>query len=153
MNTTFYHSPIGTLKICDNGSAVTYINLTDENPGAADDEPSKLGKAAVKQLREYFAGQRKAFDLPLETSGTDFQQKVWQALRSIPYGETRSYKETAEAVGSPKACRAVGMANNKNDILIVIPCHRVIGADGSLVGFGSGLDAKEYLLNLEKNFK
>lgn len=105
---------------------------------------------ACQQLEEYFQGNRKTFDVPVHMKGTPFQQSVWNALREIPYGETRSYKEIAQAIGNPKACRAVGMANNRNQILIIVPCHRVIGADGSLVGFGCGLNAKKYLLNLEK---
>lgn len=105
---------------------------------------------ACQQLEEYFQGNRKRFDVPIHMSGTPFQQSVWRALQEIPYGETRSYKDIAAAIGNPKACRAVGMANNRNEILILVPCHRVIGADGSLVGFGCGLDAKKYLLNLEK---
>ena len=102
-----------------------------------------------KQLQEYFDGKRKEFNLPILLRGTEFQKKVWQGLCTIPYGETRSYKELAELVGNPKAVRAVGGANNKNPIMIIVPCHRVIGADGSLVGFGGGLEVKKYLLELE----
>ncbi len=102
-----------------------------------------------KQLEEYFDGKRKEFNLPILLRGTEFQKKVWQGLCTIPYGETRSYKELAELVGNPKAVRAVGGANNKNPIMIIVPCHRVIGADGSLVGFGGGLEVKKYLLELE----
>lgn len=105
---------------------------------------------AHKQLKEYFSGTRKEFDLKLNISGTDFQKKVWEALQGIPYGETRTYQDIAIAVGSPKACRAVGGANNKNKIPVIIPCHRVIGKDGSLVGFGSGLKIKKELLQLER---
>ena len=94
-------------------------------------------------------GKRKSFDLPLKPEGTEFQKKVWNALLDIPYGETRSYKDIAVAIGNPKACRAVGMANNRNPISIIIPCHRVIGANGSLVGYGGGLPIKIELLNLE----
>ena len=104
---------------------------------------------AAKQLLEYFSGNRTSFDLPLAPSGTEFQQKVWQALQTIPYGETWSYKKVAEAIGNPKASRAVGMANNKNPIAIMIPCHRVIGANGKLVGYAGGLDIKSTLLELE----
>ena len=102
-----------------------------------------------KQLEEYFDRKRKEFNLPILLRGTEFQKKVWQGLCTIPYGETRSYKELAELVGNPKAVRAVGGANNKNPIMIIVPCHRVIGADGSLVGFGGGLEVKKYLLELE----
>ena len=111
-----------------------------------------LLKKAAKQLTEYFAGKRREFDLPLDFTGTGFQKKVWAALLTIPYGETRSYGEIAKQIGNPKACRAVGMANNRNPIAIICPCHRVIGADGSLVGFGGGLPAKQFLLDLEKDY-
>ena len=111
---------------------------------------SSLLKSASLQLAEYFEGRRHSFDLPLAFKGTDFQVRCWRALCDIPYGETRSYKDIAAAAGSPKACRAVGMANNRNPIAIIVPCHRVIGADGSLVGFGGGLDVKIFLLELER---
>ncbi len=102
---------------------------------------------------EYFAGGRKDFDLPLCPRGTEFQKKVWSALREIPYGETRAYGEIAAAVGNPKAARAVGMANNRNPISVIVPCHRVIGSDGKLVGYGGGLDIKEFLLDLEREHR
>lgn len=104
---------------------------------------------AETQLREYFEGRRKVFDLPLAPSGTDFQLRVWAELRKIPYGETRTYGDIASALGKPKASRAVGGANNKNPLSILIPCHRVIGRDGSLIGYASGLDIKEKLLKME----
>ncbi|NLM73573.1 MAG: methylated-DNA--[protein]-cysteine S-methyltransferase [Clostridiaceae bacterium] len=107
-------------------------------------------KEAAKQLEEYFAGKRKTFDLPLSPKGTDFQRKVWDVLTRIPYGETLSYGDVAKKIGNPKACRAVGMANNKNPIPIIIPCHRVIGSSGKLVGYGGGLHIKEKLLELEQ---
>jgi methylated-DNA-[protein]-cysteine S-methyltransferase len=113
-----------------------------------------LLKEASDQLEEFFRGERKEFSLPLNPiSGTPFMRKVWTALQEIPYGETRSYKDIAMAVGSPKACRAVGMANNRNPISIVVPCHRVIGSGGSLVGYGGGLDMKAFLLDLERGKK
>ena len=112
--------------------------------------PSPLQREVDKQMKEYFEGERKEFDLPLRPEGTDFQKKVWNALLEIPFGETRSYQDIANAVGSPKACRAVGMANHQNPIIIVIPCHRVIGKSGKLVGYGGGLSMKEKLLLLEK---
>lgn len=105
---------------------------------------------AIKQLREYFAGKRKVFKLKLNFEGTDFQKKVWNELRKIPYGELRSYKDIAEAVGNPKGCRAVGMANSKNPIPFIIPCHRVIGANGKLTGFAHGIGNKEKLINMER---
>jgi methylated-DNA-[protein]-cysteine S-methyltransferase len=112
-----------------------------------------LIKKAAEQLAEYFAGKRKEFDLPLVLHGTDFQVSVWKALQSIPAGETRSYGDMAALIGKPKACRAVGMANNRNPIPVIVPCHRVIGRDGSLTGYGGGLPVKRYLLELEKNFR
>ena len=105
---------------------------------------------ASKQLKEYFNGKRKEFNLPLNPKGTEFMKKVWKELQKIPYGETKSYKELAEKIDNPKAVRAVGMANNKNPIPILIPCHRVIGSDGKLIGYALGLDIKQWLLNLEK---
>lgn len=103
----------------------------------------------LEQVNDYFLKKRKKFDLPLDLYGTDFQQKVWKYLQTIPYGECRSYQEVAEAIGRPRAVRAVGGANHQNPIAIICPCHRVIGADGSLVGYGGGLDRKRYLLNHE----
>jgi methylated-DNA-[protein]-cysteine S-methyltransferase len=105
---------------------------------------------AIRQLREYFAGQRNAFDIPLEPMGTEFQRSVWQALRTIPYGETRSYSQIAAQVGRPSAVRAIGATNGRNPLSIFIPCHRVIGANGSLTGYAGGLPAKEWLLSHER---
>ena len=105
---------------------------------------------AARQLQEYFAGCRREFSLPLAPRGTEFQRQVWHALEGIPYGETRTYGEIARAIGKPKACRAVGMANHRNPLSILVPCHRVVGADGSLTGYGGGLEAKQFLLELEK---
>lgn len=115
------------------------------------EEETILIKETAKQLREYFNGERRTFDLPLDLEGTPFQIKVWQELQKIPYGQTRSYKQIANAVNSPKAYRAVGMANHRNRIMIVIPCHRVIGSSNNLVGYAGGLNMKEMLLSLEKN--
>ena len=147
-NLTFYQSPMGWLQIADDDTFITGISLINEPK--ENQLPSPLGRLATKELTEYFNGRRQNFTLPINPQGTEFQKNVWQQLRQIPYGQTASYKDIAQAIGNPKACRAVGMANNKNPILIVIPCHRVIGADGSLVGFGGGLPAKKFLLNLEK---
>lgn len=108
-----------------------------------------LIKEAHLQFSEYLKGERKEFDIPFRMKGTKFQKQVWTALCEIPYGETRSYKQIAEAIGNPKAVRAVGMANNRNPLLVVVPCHRVIGANGQLVGYAGGLDKKEFLLRLE----
>lgn len=141
-----YDSPCGRLKIGYTDTAIRYVLFTDEK-GIG--KPSELSERAATQLTEYFSSKRKDFDLPLEPQGTEFRKKVWSALMEIPYGETRSYKDIAERIGNPKACRAVGGANNKNPISIIIPCHRVVGADGSLVGYGGGLDKKTMLLDLE----
>lgn len=145
-------TPIGILCIESEEEAITglYFDHEDEMLSEQKEPETDLLKRAKEQLAEYFDGKRKNFDLPLNPSGTEFQKKVWQALCTIPYGQTRSYGEIAAQIGNPKACRAVGGANNKNPIIILIPCHRVIGADGSLVGFGGGLDAKRYMLKLEK---
>lgn len=105
---------------------------------------------AVRELTEYFAGTRQRFDVPVETAGTEFQQSVWQALRGIPYGETINYGEQARRIGKPSAVRAVGGANGRNPVGIIVPCHRVVGADGSLTGFGGGMDAKAWLLAHER---
>ena len=115
-------------------------------------QETTLIKEAYFQLTEYLKGERKTFDLPLNPHGTEFQKRVWKALCEIPYGETRTYKQIAEAIGNPKAVRAVGMANNRNPLLIVVPCHRVIGADGKLVGYAAGLDKKAFLLRLEAKY-
>ena len=106
-------------------------------------------KEVYHQFTEYLIGERKSFDLPFKLTGTDFQNRVWKALCEIPYGETRSYKQIAEAIGNPKAVRAVGMANNRNPLLVLVPCHRVIGSNRQLVGYAAGLDKKQFLLHLE----
>lgn len=121
-----------------------------KEPAGADQPEDPVLRETVRQLDEYFAGKRREFSIPLKTHGTAFQERVWGALRSIPYGETRTYGQIAAQVGNSKASRAVGGANHNNPILILTPCHRVIGADGSLTGFGGGLDVKEALLALEK---
>lgn len=147
----FYQTPIGEIGIMENGMAITnlYFIGKNEQPCVTIKETALL-KEASRQLTDYFAGKRKSFELPLDPGGTEFQQKVWQALRQISYGQTQSYGEIAESIGRPEAFRAVGMANSKNPISIFIPCHRVIGANGKLVGYAGGLDSKDYLLNLEK---
>jgi len=152
MNNTYYtyDSPYGTVIIESDGNAITGIKTGKSKKPEGKKEASTLTDVAAKQLEEYFAGKRKKFDLPLNPAGTDFQISVWKALQNIPYGKTRSYKQVAEMIGNKKACRAVGMANNKNPIWIVIPCHRVIGADGTLTGYGGGLNMKKRLLELEK---
>jgi methylated-DNA-[protein]-cysteine S-methyltransferase len=147
----YYDFPVGTLGIAQDDTGITHIFLKGDStpPDFAETETPLLQKAA-QQLAEYFDGKRARFDLPLSLHGTPFQLDVWAALQEIPCGETRSYKQIAEAVGRPKACRAVGMANHRNPVMIVVPCHRVIGHNGSMVGYAGGLDVKEQLLALEK---
>jgi methylated-DNA-[protein]-cysteine S-methyltransferase len=148
-------SPVGQLKLVANGSRLAAILWENDKPGRvrlgpmseAPDNPILMRTA--QQLCEYFAGTRNSFELDLDFSGTDFQKKVWAALLTIPFGETRSYSHIAEQIGNPSAVRAVGAANGKNPISIVAPCHRVIGASGKLTGFAGGLEAKEKLLTLE----
>lgn len=128
----------------------TLLCITTHRPlPEGEERETPLIREAHRQLQEYFKGKRKVFDLPLAPRGTDFQQKVWRALCNIPYGQTRSYRQIAEAIGNPKAVRAVGMANNRNPLLVVVPCHRVIGADGKMVGYAAGIEKKEFLLRLE----
>jgi methylated-DNA-[protein]-cysteine S-methyltransferase len=155
---TYLESPIGRLLLKTDGVAVTglYMNVPGRNPLPGDGGGSAAGwvedpsagplPAAVRQLNEYFAGSRREFDLPLRPQGTLFQQRVWQQLTEIRYGETLSYGELAKRIGNPNASRAVGLANGSNPISIVVPCHRVIGADGSLTGYGGGLERKRWLL-------
>lgn len=140
-------TPIGKIGIESDGSHITALHLRCECPGGTSADP--LTAEAFRQLGEYFAGTRRDFDLPLAPSGTPFQLRVWAALRRIPYGKTATYGEIAAAVGCPKGARAVGMADNRNPIAIFIPCHRVIGAGGKLVGYAGGLDVKRKLLDLE----
>ena len=142
--------PIGTLGLMDDGQGLGRVFLRRE--GVEPDVPegeTALTLQAAAELDEYFAGQRKTFTVPLSPHGTPFQLAVWEALRAIPYGGTRTYGEIAAAVGRPKAARAVGMANHDNPLLIVTPCHRVVGKNGSLTGFACGLEVKRRLLELE----
>ncbi len=149
-NTFIYDTHIGKVGIRDNGHSITELYFVkDPDAEILAINETLLIKEAARQLQEYFEGHRKDFALPLDPKGTQFQKDVWKALGMIPYGQTCSYKQIAEKVGSPKAYRAVGMANNKNPISIIIPCHRVIGANGKMVGYGGGLHIKEYLLALE----
>jgi methylated-DNA-[protein]-cysteine S-methyltransferase len=143
-------TPVGPLLLTTDGEALTRLWFGEKPvPGERDDDHPVL-RRAVEQLAEYFAGERDAFDLPLAPEGTAFQVRVWEQLRLIPYGTTISYGELARRVGNPAASRAVGLANGRNPLAIVVPCHRVIGANGSLTGFGGGMDAKRTLLDLEK---
>lgn len=149
-------SPVGKLRIVASDRGLRYVAFdNDDKKHAAlegEIEPSDTHKYIVqaeKQLAEYFAGKRTEFNVPLDLKGTVFQINAWRALQKIPYGKTHSYGEQAKMVGDIKKARAVGMANNRNPICIIVPCHRVVGADGKLVGFGGGLSRKEYLLKLE----
>lgn len=143
-----YDMPIGKIYIVENDKCIDQILFFEPN-NAVELKRTDLTDETARQLTEYFNGQRKTFDLPLRMVGTPFQVRVWKALQDIPYGETRTYKQIAEAIGNPKACRAVGGANNKNGLPVVVPCHRVIGTNGQLVGFAGGMEVKKYLLSLE----
>ena len=146
-------TPIGKIYIAEENNKIIEINL-DSKKNNYEIKNTKILSLAERQLLEYFEGKRKKFDLPLKLKGTPFQEKVWNELLKIPYGETRTYGEIAKNIENPKAARAVGMANHNNPISIVVPCHRVIGVNNKLVGYGLGLDKKQYLLDLEKkNFK
>jgi methylated-DNA-[protein]-cysteine S-methyltransferase len=156
--TLFYKemkSPVGKLKLVASAEALVAVLWQKERPNRLNLDTLKHDRRhpilleAERQLREYFAGERTRFELPLEPRGSEFQQKVWRALRKIPFGKTRSYLDLAKTVGSPKACRAVGAANRENPLSIVVPCHRVIGTDGALTGYAGGLEKKSTLLALE----
>ena len=153
-----FDTPIGTLRVVGDDRGIARIDLP--NAAARDPDPGWLGgrqslprplREAKRQLREYFDGARRDFDLPLAPAGTAFQHRVWDELRGIPYGETISYGELARRIGRPTASRAVGAANGRNPLAIVVPCHRVIGTDGTLTGYGGGLPVKETLLSHERN--
>jgi len=146
----YYEFPLKGIYIAQQDDIITDVAFRPVL-GATKKETPLISQAA-EMLREYFEGSRKSFDgLPIFAKGTPFQKKAWDALLTIPYGQTRSYKEQAEIIGNIKACRAVGTANGRNPISIIIPCHRVIGADKSLTGYGGGLELKEALLKLERN--
>mgnify|MGYP001220050775 CR=1 FL=1 len=153
MNDTIYtaylQSPIGWLKVTGTDAAITSVYFMDDAPTDPPANVPAVVLACVAQLGEYFAGSRREFDLPLDTGGTVFQRRVWQQLRSIPYGKTASYLEIAQAIGNPQAVRAVGAANGSNPVSVILPCHRVIGSNGTLTGYGGGLWRKEWLLKHE----
>ncbi|MGH3562627.1 MAG: methylated-DNA--[protein]-cysteine S-methyltransferase [Mycobacterium sp.] len=146
-------SPIGRLTLAGRGHTLTHLSMVNHAHA-----PTRAGwrrddtafPEAVEQLGAYFAGERTEFDVDLELTGTDFQRRVWAALLTIPYGETRSYGQIAEQISAPSASRAVGLANGRNPISIIVPCHRVIGSNGSLTGYGGGIERKRALLDLEK---
>ncbi len=146
-----YETELGQVAIAEEHGRVTNLFFSGEQvPDQMLREETETLKKAAIQLQEYLQGKRSAFDLPLSPEGTDFQKRVWEELMKIPYGETSSYGKLAGNIGKPGAARAVGLANNRNPIPVIIPCHRVIGANGSLVGYGGGLPMKEKLLALEK---
>ncbi|QQK08851.1 methylated-DNA--[protein]-cysteine S-methyltransferase [Miniphocaeibacter halophilus] len=145
-----YNTDLCDLYIAEENSRITNISFTKKFEGQLLE--TELTKEAFKQIEEYLQGKRKEFDLPLKTKGTDFQNRVWNSLKKIPYGKTCSYEDIAKDIGNEKACRAVGNANNKNPIVIVIPCHRVIGKNRKLVGYGGGLSIKKRLLELEEKY-
>lgn len=144
---SFYDSPIGLIKIVANEEAIVALDFVYKRSKESENDVIRQCKI---QLDEYFKGIRKEFDVNIEINGTDFQKKVWQELKRIPYGQVRSYKDIAVAIGNEKAVRAVGGANNKNKIAIIIPCHRVVGKDGSLTGYAGGLWRKKWLLEHEE---
>ena len=156
METThyYYQSPVGYLKLTANDSALTALQFIKDFSYCfeATMSSNNVIQQVCKQLNEYFAGRRKTFELPLSPAGTPFQQEVWKALQQIPYGKTVSYAQLAQSVGNPKACRAVGSANGKNPVAIIIPCHRVINTGGDLGGYAYGLEVKKQLLDLEQKF-
>lgn len=143
-------TPVGMLRITESEKGITGLSFTDDTEAEPDMSGIYLGDAC-RQLHEYFAKTRRSFDVPLDLRGSRFQMLVWNELLSIPYGETRSYQDIAERLGNPKAARAVGLANNRNPVLIMIPCHRVVGKDKKLVGYAGGIERKKYLLELEKD--
>lgn len=150
MNFQFLDSPIGRLRLLSNGAQLTSIEFEDQysaQPGVETSDP--VLAESIRQLTDYFAERRQRFELPLAAQGTAFQQSVWAALAKIPFGEVRSYRDIAHSIGKPAAVRAVGAANGRNPLPIVVPCHRVIGSNGTLTGFAGGLPAKTYLLELE----
>ena len=155
MNFITMTSPLGSVLLVGDGDHLVAARLEKKRSsarelfGPLEEKETAVLKKARRQLEEYFAGQRTEFDIPLKPKGTEFQRSVWKALREIPFGETRSYSQQAALLKNPKAVRAVGAANGKNPIWIIVPCHRVIGADGSLTGYAGGVDVKKYLLDLE----
>lgn len=149
-----YDSPLGIYTVAEDGEGICAL-FFGERPGKEKRtmQETPLLKRAAAQMAEYFSGARRSFDLPLSLKGTPFQMADWAALREIPYGQTRCYQQIAEQLGNPKACRAVGMANNRNPVAVIIPCHRALGKDGKLVGYAGGLSVKQGLLALEQKYR
>lgn len=156
-NSYIFQSPIGFLTICEKNNQLTQLYLDNSYEGSLKNRSfehhSDFLHEVYHQLKEYFAGKRKAFELPVNGEGTAFQKAVWRELQKIPYGETRSYEDIAIAIGNKKAVRAIGQANGRNPIMIVVPCHRVIRKNGDISGFACGVEAKRYLLDLEREYK
>lgn len=154
----FYYSPLGIIKIKISGSCINeLIYINDESESLSEiiklsAEDKKVLKKCITQFDEYFSGKRKIFDLPLKQEGTEFQQKVWKELIKIPFGKTISYLQLAQQLGDAKSIRAAASANGRNKLNIIVPCHRVIGSDGSLIGYGGGLPRKKWLLDHENKF-
>ncbi|HTF66588.1 MAG TPA: methylated-DNA--[protein]-cysteine S-methyltransferase [Edaphobacter sp.] len=152
----FFISPVGKLKLVASDKGLVAILWENDNPrrvpltSSMEDDQQKILVEVERQLNQYFAGERRSFSLPLDMKGTPFQKDVWEALLSIPFGETRSYGQLAKQIGRSSASRAVGAANGRNPISIIVPCHRVIGSSGKLTGFAGGLETKATLLNMEK---
>ena len=146
---TYIQSPLGILQLKANDQGLIAINYYDKNPPQSLDQHHPVLKKTIDQLNKYFEEQRKSFDIPLVLKGTNFQQQVWKQLQQIPYGQTISYSELAKRLGDPQKARAVAGANGLNPIPIIIPCHRVIGADNKLTGYSGGIERKQFLLQLE----
>ncbi|HPR63959.1 MAG TPA: methylated-DNA--[protein]-cysteine S-methyltransferase [Thermoanaerobaculia bacterium] len=151
--TVHLETPIGFLRLAGSPDAILYLDFTNEEPEKTNQKMTGALAEASSQLRAYFRGTLTVFDLPLQIEGTLFQKAVWEDMVSIPYGSVRSYGELAQRIGRPKAMRAVGQASHRNPISIIVPCHRVVGANGSLTGYGGGLWRKEWLLNHERRFE
>lgn len=152
MEIAVYKTIVGDLKIIADEEYLYEVKFFYDEFDKTKQSENEITKRTIKQIDEYLNGKRKVFDLPVYMDGTEYQKSVWNALIKIPYGDVRSYKEIAKKIGKEKAVRAVGSANNKNKIMIVIPCHRVIGSDGKLVGYAGGLEKKKILLEIEKKF-
>lgn len=143
-------TPVGILQVRASDDGLTWVGFVEQ---AGEDNPNTVVDQTLSQLSEYFAGERQVFDLPLAAKGTEFRQQVWQALLKVPYGQTQCYGDIADSLNNPKAVRAVGAANGANPISIIVPCHRIIGKDGTLTGYAGGLDRKRWLLDFEQQHK
>jgi len=148
----YYETPVGKIGVCEENGVLTDLFFfgSEKAPENAKLMETPLLKETFRQLTEYFNKKRKVFDVPLSLKGTEFQKRDWEELKKIPYGETRSYGEIAKALGIPKGARAVGLANNRNPVAIIVPCHRIVGSNGGLVGYAGGLEMKKKLLELEQ---